>query len=39
VKFYSDDDQLNGSVKDLKINKKQQVAITIPCNGGVVITQ
>ena len=34
---YSDDAQLNGSVKTLKQNKKQQVAITIPCNGGVVI--
>ena len=39
VKQYSDDDQLNGSVKDVKVNKKQQVSITIPCNGGVVITQ
>ncbi len=39
VKFYSDDEQLNGSVKDLKINKKQQVSLTIPCNGGVVITK
>ena len=35
--IYSDDAQLNGSVKTLKQNKKQQVAITIPCNGGVVI--
>ena len=34
---YSDDTQLNGSVKTLKQNKKQQVTITIPCNGGVVI--
>ncbi len=39
VKLYSDDANLNGSVKDLKINKKQQMAITIPCNGGVVITK
>ena len=35
--IYSDDAQLNGSVMTLKQNKKQQVAITIPCNGGVVI--
>ncbi len=34
---YSDDAQLNGSVKVLKQNKKQQVTVTIPCNGGVVI--
>ena len=35
--IYSDDALLNGSVKTLKQNKKQQVTITIPCNGGVVI--
>ena len=34
---YSDDAQLNGSVKTQKQNKKQQVVVTIPCNGGVVI--
>ena len=39
VKFYSDDANLNGSVKDVKISKKQQMAITIPCNGGLVITK
>ena len=37
VTVYSDDAQLNGSVKTLKQNKKQQMTITIPCNGGVVI--
>ena len=37
ITIYSDDAQLNGSVKTLKQNKKQQVVITIPCNGGVVI--
>ena len=36
---YSDDAQLNGSVKTLKQNKKQQMVITIPCNGGIVITE
>ena len=35
---YSDDAQLNGSVKSLKQNKKQQIMMTIPCNGGIVIT-
>jgi hypothetical protein len=38
VKLYSDNPQLVGNVKDVKINKKQQIEITIPCNGGVVIT-
>ena len=36
--IYSDDVQLNGSVKTVAQNKKQQLTITIPCNGGVVIT-
>ncbi len=35
--IYSDDVQLNGSVKTVAQNKKQQLTITIPCNGGVVI--
>lgn len=34
---YSDDAQLNGSVKSLKQNKKQQIMMTMPCNGGIVI--
>ena len=38
LKVYSDDAQLNGSVKTIKQNKKQQLAITIPCNGGIVVT-
>ncbi|MBR4676566.1 MAG: glycoside hydrolase family 97 protein [Bacteroidales bacterium] len=37
VKLYSDDNSLNGSLKEVKTSKKQQVTITIPCNGGVVI--
>ena len=36
---YSDDAQLQGSMKSVKQNKKQQLAITIPQNGGIVITQ
>ena len=34
---YSDDAQLQGSVKTVKQNKKQQMTVTIPCNGGLVI--
>ena len=37
LKVYSDDAQLTGSVKTVKQNKKQQLAVTIPCNGGLVI--
>ena len=34
---YSDDAQLNGSVKQVKQNKKQQITIAIPENGGSLI--
>jgi len=34
---YADDAKLVGSVKTQKQNKKQQVAVTIPQNGGLVI--
>jgi len=35
--LYADDAQLNGSVKQVKQNKKQQLTITIPENGGSLI--
>ena len=34
---YSDDARLKGSVKNVRLNKKRQLTVTIPCNGGVVI--
>ena len=37
LQVYSDDAKLQGSVKTMKQNKKQQLAVTIPCNGGVVV--
>lgn len=37
VTVYSDDSELQGSVKEMKIDKKQRLKITIPCNGGVLI--
>ncbi|MCQ2253965.1 MAG: glycoside hydrolase family 97 protein [Bacteroidaceae bacterium] len=37
VKLYSDDANLVGSVKEVKLNKKKQLKITIPNNGGLVI--
>ncbi|MBE6280752.1 MAG: glycoside hydrolase family 97 protein [Bacteroides sp.] len=39
VQYYSDDKDLNGSLKPLKINKKQEVTLNIPCNGGMVIVK
>jgi hypothetical protein len=39
VKVYSDDAQLKGCLNIQKISKKQQLQITVPCNGGVVITK
>lgn len=38
VRLYSDDTLLNGSLKELKVNKKQEMKIEIPCNGGLVIS-
>lgn len=37
VTLYSDDAQLNGKVTPLKINKKQEVELFIPTNGGALI--
>ncbi len=37
LSVYSDDAQLNGSVKTVSQNKKQTLAVTIPQNGGLVI--
>lgn len=38
VMVYSDNAKLQGSVKETKVNKKQQMDVTIPCNGGILIT-
>ncbi|SDO14340.1 Glycosyl-hydrolase 97 C-terminal, oligomerisation [Prevotella communis] len=37
LQVYSDDAQLQGSVSTVKQNKKQQITVTIPTNGAVVI--
>ena len=39
VNLYSDDANLEGTVKDVKLGKKQQLTITIPQNGGFVAVQ
>ena len=39
LSVYTDDASLNGSVKTVVQNKKQSLVVTIPKNGGVVITQ
>lgn len=39
VMMYSDDAALNGGIKEVKVSKKQEVKIEIPCNGGLVIVQ
>lgn len=36
--MYTDDDQLQGKAESIKLNKKQQIELSIPCNGGVLIT-
>jgi hypothetical protein len=37
LSVYADDAKLQGSKKTVKFSKKQQFAITIPQNGGVLI--
>ncbi len=37
--MYVDDSKLSGKKVAGKLNKKQELALTIPCNGGVVIVQ
>lgn len=39
VCVYEDNDKLAGSVKEQVISKKQVVNLSIPKNGGVVITR
>lgn len=39
VTFYADDEQLQGSVKTRKLNKKGEIELEIPCNGGVLIVK
>lgn len=38
VRLFSDDKVLQGGVKQIGIGKKQELQLTIPCNGGVLIT-
>lgn len=37
LKLYSDDEQLNGRITSVKFGKKQEIELTIPENGGVVV--
>lgn len=37
LRLYSDDKELHGSLSVKKLGKKQELKLTIPCNGGVVV--
>jgi hypothetical protein len=39
LKIYADDADLKGSIKVTKLNKKQEIEVSIPTNGGVLITE
>ena len=39
VRLFSDDKVLQGGVIQIGIGKKQELQLTIPCNGGVLITK
>ena len=36
LRLYTDNQQLQGSVKSVKANSRQQLSLTIPCNGAAV---
>ena len=37
LKYYSDDEELNGKVKTLTLKNNKEVEIKIPCNGGILL--
>ncbi|OYX82829.1 MAG: alpha-glucosidase, partial [Flavobacteriales bacterium 32-34-25] len=37
LKYYNDDAQLNGKLSTTKLKKNQEIEVTIPCNGAVVL--
>ena len=39
LNLYSDTDKLEGSLQTVKLSKKKQIQISIPCNGGLVIKE
>lgn len=39
VVLYSDTKYLEGSRQSVKVNKKQELKVSIPCNGGIVVTR
>lgn len=39
LEVYSDNDRLEGSLKSVKLSKKQDMQVSIPCNGGLLIMQ
>lgn len=39
VRVFSDNEELQGNVKPIKLNKKQELQVTMPCNGGILIVE
>ena len=37
LKYYSDDQKLNGKVEGIKLKNNNEVEIKIPCNGGILL--
>lgn len=37
--IYQDDEQLNGSLSSVKLNKKRQIKVSIPNNGGLLMVE
>ena len=39
VRVFTDNEELQGNVKQIKVNKKQELQLAIPCNGGILIVE
>ena len=39
VRLFTDNEELQGNVKQIKVNKKQELQLAIPCNGGILIVE
>lgn len=39
VRVFTDNEELQGNVKQVKVNKKQELQLAMPCNGGILIVE
>jgi len=39
VRVFTDNEELQGNVRQIKVNKKQELQLAMPCNGGILIVE